>query len=50
MLIEAGWDAAKLLSGLTVKGTLAFDAGTLRGDNFGAMVTISYKGNIALTR
>jgi hypothetical protein len=50
MLIEAGWDAARLLPGLSVKGQVAFDAGELRGDNFGALLSITYKGNFSLKK
>jgi len=50
MLIECGWDAARLVRGLSVKGQVAFDAGKLRGDNFGALVSVTYKGNFALKK
>lgn len=45
-MAEVKWDAAKLLPGLTVNATLAFDAGRLRGDNFGAMLAVQYSGSI----
>lgn len=50
MLLEAGWDAAKLLPGLSAKCQVAFDAGKLRGDNFGALLSVTYKGNFSLKK
>jgi hypothetical protein len=50
MMVEATWDAARLLPGLSMKGMLAFDAGKLRGDNVGALFSITYKGNFSLCR
>lgn len=50
MLIECGWDAMQLLPGFSVKGQLAFDAGKLRGNNFGGLLAITYTGNFALKR
>lgn len=47
-LVSASWDASALLSGLNVGGSLAFDAGSLRGDNFGCLVNISYTGSFNL--
>lgn len=44
MLLCAGWDAAAVTPGLKVSAQASFDAGSLRGDNFGALVTISYSG------
>lgn len=44
-LVSAQWDASALLPGMAVAGELAFDTGKLRGDNFGALVKISYTGN-----
>jgi hypothetical protein len=49
-LLEAGWDAARVLPGLSMKAMVAFDAGKLRGDNFGALLSVTYKGNISLSR
>lgn len=42
MMLTAGWDASQLLAGLALRGTLAFDAGSLRGNNFGALVSASF--------
>ncbi|MDE7377286.1 MAG: capsule assembly Wzi family protein [Muribaculaceae bacterium] len=46
MLFEAGWDASVLARGLSARLQLAFDAGSLRGNNFGGGLTITYKGEI----
>lgn len=43
-MVEIGWKADKLLNGLSVKGRLAMDRGELRGDNFGAALTLTYTG------
>lgn len=45
-MLEADYNARRLLDGLSVKAALAIDRGTLRGNNFGAMITFSYKGNL----
>lgn len=44
MLFDVNWDAAAVLKGFSVKAELAFDAGSLRGNNFGLMVGIRYSG------
>ncbi|MDE6396168.1 MAG: capsule assembly Wzi family protein [Muribaculaceae bacterium] len=41
------WDASGLVRGLSVSGIVAFDAGKLRGDNFGALVSVAYSGNFS---
>lgn len=43
MMVEANW-AVPRVKGLGVKGQLAFDAGSMDGDLFGACVTVSYDG------
>ncbi len=43
VMVEANWKSPKI-KGLAVKGQLAFDAGSMYGDNFGALVTVSYDG------
>lgn len=43
MMVEANW-AVPSVKGLGVKGQLAFDAGSMYGDTFGACVTVSYDG------
>ena len=44
-LVSARWTPQGRLSGLSLTAEAAFDAGKLRGNNFGAMVGVSYKGN-----
>lgn len=44
---ELGWNADRLLKGLRIKGMLAIDHGGLRGNNFGALVSVSYTAGIA---
>jgi len=41
-MAELDWNAGRLLPGLQIGGRLAFDAGRLRGNNFGVMAGISY--------
>ena len=48
--IAADWDAACLVEGLRLNAALAFDAGTLRGDNFGGLVKVSYYGNFNINK
>lgn len=43
-MVSIGWDASKLLKGLRVNGSLGFDAGSLRGHSFGALLKVSYTG------
>lgn len=45
ILVTVGWDAAAITPGLRVKATAACDAGLLRGNNFGAQLTVSYTGS-----
>lgn len=45
-MVDVNWEAEALMKGLNVKATLAFDAGRLRGNNFGAMLSISYSGEL----
>lgn len=44
LLLEANWNAASVLDGFAVNAKLAFDAGALRGNNFGFMIGIRYAG------
>ena len=46
----ANWDAKRLLDGLSVSAQVAFDAGKLRGDNFGGILSVTYCGNFSLSR
>lgn len=43
MMVEASWRVPSV-KGLGVKGQLAFDAGSMYGDVFGACLTVSYDG------
>lgn len=43
LMIEGIYDFRQV-KGLTVKGQVAFDKGDLLGDNFGVLLSISYKG------
>lgn len=47
--VGVAWDASRLVPGLGVGATVAFDAGKLRGNNFGTLVTVSYSGNFSYT-
>lgn len=44
VLLDVKWDASAILSGFSVNAELAFDAGSLRGNNFGFMLGIRYAG------
>lgn len=44
------WDADRIAKGFSVGCKLAFDRGELRGDNFGAMLTFSYRGSLDLKK
>lgn len=50
MLFAVGWDARRLLPGLRADVKLAFDRGSLRGDNFGAMIGVTYSGSFNLRK
>ncbi len=41
-MAELDWNVGRLLPGLRIGGKVAFDAGKLRGNNFGVMAGISY--------
>lgn len=45
-LVEAKWDAYSFVKGLSVSASVAFDAGSLRGDNFGGLINIAYCGTL----
>lgn len=49
-MLECRIDARRLTPGLTATAAMAFDAGSLRGNNFGAMVTVTYAGNLTFKR
>ncbi len=47
-MAEARWTPAGTLTGLEIKCSIAFDRGTLRGNNFGGLLSLSYSGNFTL--
>jgi hypothetical protein len=49
-MVEANWRANRLLKGLSFKMQAAFDAGSLRGHNFGALLSVKYSGRLPLTK
>ena len=49
-LAEVGYDAARWAPGLSMQAQLAFDAGSLRGNNFGVLATVSYSGNLTFSK
>lgn len=49
--LKLAWKPAPAkVPGLDLNLNIAFDAGKLRGDNFGAMLTASYKGNFSFSK
>ena len=50
MLFDVAWNGARLLPGLKINAKLAFDAGRLRGNNFGAMLGVSYTGEVSFKK
>lgn len=44
MMARVDWHPTRLAPGWNFGATLAFDAGNLRGNNFGAMLTVTYSG------
>lgn len=44
-MLEAVWNPAPRIPGLQLKAAAAFDAGNLRGNNFGALLSVSYSGS-----
>ncbi len=49
-LAQVGWHGTGTLSGISATSALSFDAGSLRGDNFGVLLSLSYTGNISLAK
>ena len=45
-MFKADYRADALLRGLSASAALAFDAGSLRGNNWGALFTITYSGSL----
>ncbi len=48
-MAECRWQPASMPA-LAVKGQIAFDSGSLYGDNFGALVSVSYTGNLTFKK
>ncbi len=48
--IALAWHADNIMRGLQFGATMAVDAGDLRGDNFGALFTAKYSGNLSFKR
>ncbi|MDE5641856.1 MAG: capsule assembly Wzi family protein [Muribaculaceae bacterium] len=46
MMAEARWNASRITDGLSLCVQAAFDSGDLRGDNFGAYISVKYQGNL----
>lgn len=44
-MADVRWNAARILPGLGARVVAAFDAGRLRGNNFGVLVGITYSGS-----
>ncbi len=49
-LVEAVWTPSSLVRGLSLRCQLAFDAGKLRGDNFGALLGVSYSADFKISK
>lgn len=49
-LAEVKWLQPFNVSNLSAAAAVAFDAGSLRGNNFGAMLTLTYSGNITFSK
>ena len=49
-MLDVAWDASVITDGLRIKATVAFDAGRLRGNNFGTMLSICYTGRLNLKK
>lgn len=49
-MVAVGWDASRWAEGLRFDVKVAFDAGSLRGNNFGTLASVTYSGNISLSK
>lgn len=49
MMLEAIYQFPSIPN-LSIKGQIAFDAGSLYGNNFGALVSLTYKGNLTFRK
>jgi hypothetical protein len=50
VLVEANWHADRVLQGLSFKVQAAKDAGSLRGNNIGALFSVKYTGQLPITK
>lgn len=44
------WDAARFAPGLSIDLRVAFDTGSLRGNNFGTLASVTYSGNLTFDK
>ena len=49
-MVEASWQPSEAIPALHLKAQVAFDAGKLRGNNFGAMATVSWIGSLTFDK
>ncbi len=50
VMVAASWRARQLIDGLRINAVVAFDAGSLRGDNFGVLAALTYTGNLTFRK
>lgn len=50
LMASASWNARQILDGLRIDAVVAFDAGSLRGNNFGVLAGITYSGNLTFRK
>lgn len=50
VMIASSWNARQIIDGLRIDAVVAFDAGSLRGDNFGVLATLTYTGNLTFRK
>ncbi len=49
-MIQMRWDAARWAKGLSLDIKMSFDAGRLRGNNFGTLVAVTYSGDLTFDK
>jgi len=49
-MARVAYDAASWAPGLSFDAAVAFDAGSLRGNNFGVLASVTYSGNLTFTK
>lgn len=50
MMVGATWNAHTVAEGLRIDARAAFDAGDLRGDNFGFLIGVTYSGDLSFKK